>query len=336
MSRISLNKSGSPSCVPGFKVGHAELEHAALRTFGRSVPQGAVGGVHVAGSAAGTRQMDGLLPGHVVEKVHGVMFTGGSSFGLAASGGVLSWLEEKGFGMRAGPMVIPIVPAAVIFDLPITRGKGRPGPELGHAACEAANGGPMPRGSVGCGKGATVGKLFGLERAMKGGLGGASAQVGDLLVGAMVVLNCFGDVVDPGGNIIAGARDEKGTGLVDTEAWFLAGNRRGAFVQAENTTLAVVATNAKLDKVQACKVSALAHHGLVRSIAPVHTNFDGDLCVTMASGEVEADANGLGMIAARLLQQAVYDAAYSAGGLPGLPAAGDIEVLPKKTIRGMT
>ena len=335
MDRFSLNKSGSPSCVPGFMVGHAELEEAPCGLSVVLCPQGAVGGVHVAGSAAGTRQMDGLLPGHVVERVHGVMFTGGSSFGLAASGGVLSWLEQKGCGIKAGPMVIPIVPAAVIFDLPITKGKGRPGPELGFAACEAANGGPMQRGAVGCGKGATVGKLFGLERAMKGGLGGASARVGDLVVGAMVVLNCFGDVIDSLGRIIAGARSADGKGLADTEAWFMAGNQRGAFVQAENTTLAVVTTNAKLDKVQACKVSALAHHGLVRSIRPVHTTFDGDLCVTLATHEVGVDVNGLGMIAARLLQEAVYDAAYSAAGLAGLPAAGDIKATPEMPIRGM-
>ena len=332
MTSISLDKIGSPSSVPGFMVGHAELEDAPCGLSVVLCPRGAVGGVHVAGSAAGTRQMDGLLPGHVVEKVHGVLFTGGSSFGLAAAGGVQAWLEEKGFGIKAGPMVIPSVPAAVIFDLPLTGGKGRPGPELGLAACRSANGGEMPRGSVGCGKGATVGKLFGLERAMKGGLGGASARVGDLVVGAMVVLNCFGDVIDSKGSIIAGARDEKGDGFVDTEAWFLAGNQRGAFSPAENTTLGVITTNARLDKVQACKVSALAHHGLVRSISPVHTNFDGDLCVTLATGEVEADVNGLGMIAARLLQMSVYDAVSSASGLPGLPAGGELKPLAKKSI----
>ena len=332
MTRILLNKSGSPASVPGFLVGHAEMGDQACGLSVVLCPEGAVGGVHVAGYAAGTRQMDGLSPGHVVEKVHGVLFTGGSSFGLAAAGGVQAWLEKKSYGTMAGPLVVPSVPTAVIFDLPLTGGKGRPGPELGMAACLSASNGEMQRGSVGCGKGATVGKLFGLERAMKGGLGGASAQIGELRMGAMVVLNCFGDVIDPRGRIIAGARDEAGGGFVDTEAWFLAGNKRGAFAPAENTSLAVVTTNARLDKVQACKVSALAHHGLVRSITPVHTNFDGDLAVTLALGEVEADVNGLGMIAARLLQMAVYDAVNSALGLPGLPTCGQVKPMPKLSI----
>jgi L-aminopeptidase/D-esterase-like protein len=321
----NIDLAGSPASVPGFSVGHASLED---RHSGASVvlcPPGTVAGVEVMGSAPATRQLDGLGPGFWDGEVHGVCLSGGSSFGLDAAGGVVSWLEEHGRGLKLGEFILPKVPCAVIFDLPITGGQGRPGPEMGYAACRAASDGIMPRGSVGAGSGATVGKLFGLERAMKGGVGGASLSVGELKVGAMAVVNAFGDIVDEPGRLIAGARKAPDSlELAHTSAWFLAGNKRAAFQAADNTTLGVIATNAKLDKNSACKVAALAHHGLVRAINPVHTTFDGDLIFTLASGPVEADLNGLGIMAARVMQLAIYDAIRSARGLPGLPAACDL------------
>ncbi len=327
MSGFTLLPAGSPASVPGFAVGHAQLPELPCGVSVVLCPQGAVGGVDVRGSAAGTRQMDALHPGHVVERVHGLCLAGGSSFGLAAAQGVQAFLEEAGAGFPAGAYCIPIVPAAVIFDLGLTGGRGRPDPELGRAACRAAGPDPMARGSVGAGAGATVGKLFGLARAMKGGVGGAAARVGELRVGALAVVNAFGDIRDEGDHLIAGARAAPDSGeLMDTAAWFLAGGRREGFAAAppQNTTLAVVACNAGLTKPQACKVAALAHHGLVKAIEPVHTTMDGDLVICLAAGQVAADVNGLGVMAARLVRLAILDAVRAAAGLPGLPAARDL------------
>jgi L-aminopeptidase/D-esterase-like protein len=311
--------------VPGFAVGHAEdAEHPT----GVSVvlcPPGCTGGLAVMGSAAGTRQMDALQPGHLVQEVHAVVMSGGSSFGLAAASGAAAWLEERGRGLGLGPFTVPVVPAAVIFDLPLTGGRGRPGPELGRAACENAGRGPMARGNVGVGAGATVGKLFGAAQAMKGGVGGAALRLGGLAVGALAVVNAFGDVVDEKGRVLAGARAApESLQPAGTEARYLAGQRREAFQPAQSTTLGVVCTNAALDKPAAAKLAQVAHHGLVRAIRPVHTTFDGDLVIALASGRAQADPNGLGVMAAHLMALAIRDAVAAAKGLPGLPAAGEL------------
>ncbi|RJX35889.1 MAG: peptidase S58 family protein [Desulfarculus sp.] len=324
-SEMIINQQGSPSEVEGFLVGHAQDPAGPTGCSLVLCPQGAVGGVHMAGSATGTRQMDGLQPWHLVPLVHGVLFTGGSSFGLAAADGASAWLEEQGVGLSMGPIKIPILPTAVIFDLPITGGKIRPGPGMGRAACQAAARGPMSRGNVGAGCGATIGKLFGLAQATKGGLGGASLSVGRLRVGVMAVVNAFGDVLDEEGRIMAGARTApEAHQFADTTAWFLAGNLRQPGQASHNTTLAVVTTNARLDKSQACKVAAMAHHGLVRTVRPCHTTFDGDLVCVLATGQVEADLNGLGIMASRLLRLAIYDAVRSAEPLAGLPSAAQL------------
>jgi L-aminopeptidase/D-esterase-like protein len=320
-----IDPLGSPASVPGFAVGHAE--HPAEPT-GVSVvlcPPGCTGSLAVMGSAAGTRQTDALAPGHLVQQVHAVAFCGGSAFGLEAAGGVAAWLEERGRGLALGPFTVPIVPAAVIFDLPLSGGRGRPDAALGRAACENAGFGPMARGSRGAGAGATVGKLFGPAQAMKGGVGGASLALDGLAVGALAVVNAFGDVVDADGRILAGARAAPDSlEPAGTAARYLAGQRREAFQPAQSTTLGLVATNAALDKAACHKLAQLAHHGLVRSIQPVHTSFDGDLVIVLAAGEQKADPNGLGVMAAHLLALAVRDAATAARGLPGLPAARDL------------
>lgn len=324
-AEASWHRDGSPAEVAGFLVGHAQ--HAGGRTGCTVVlcPSGTVGGMEARGSATGTRQTDGLMPGHMVEEIQAVLLTGGSAFGLDAAGGVQAWLEERGRGVSAGAFCIPVVPTAVIFDLPLNHGGPRPDAALGRAACQAATAGPMPRGNVGAGAGATVGKLQGVTQACKGGLGGASYQAGELRLGALAVVNAFGDVLDERGRIIAGARREpQGRDFVDTAAWFLAGNQRRAFLPPSNTTLAVVTTNARLDKVQACKVASLAHQGLVRTIRPVHTVFDGDLVFVLATGQVQADLTGLGLMAAEAVARAVLDGVRAARGLPGLPAARDL------------
>ncbi len=320
--------TGSPADVEGFRVGHAQDQEGRTGLSVTLCPPGTVGGMAVAGNASGTRQVDGLDPAHMVGEVHAALFTGGSSFGLNATGGVQAFLEERGRGLIAGPHVIPVVPTAVIFDLPLVGGRARPDAAMARAACLAASQGPMARGNVGAGAGATVGKLFGPAQACKGGLGGASLQLGGLQMGVMVVVNAFGDVLDGRGRIIAGARlAPESLEFMDTAAWFLAGHRRQAFLPPSNTTLALVATNARLDKLQACKLAALAHHGLVRSLRPVHTVFDGDLVMVLANGKVEADLTGLGLMAAELVRRAVLDGARSAGSLPGLPAARDLSPL---------
>lgn len=324
-SKPLIDPTGSPASVPGFMVGHAGHKEHETGVSVVLCPPGTVAGVEVRGSAPATRQLDGLSPGFWDGEVHAVCLSGGSSFGLDAAKGVVTWLEEEGRGLKLGEFLLPKVPSAVIFDLPLTGGQGRPGPKLGYVACQAAGAGVMERGSVGAGRGATVGKLYGLGQAMKGGVGGASLSVGELKVGALAVVNAFGDIVNQAGRLIAGARTApESLELTDTAAWFLAGGQRLAFQPADNTTLGVIATNARLDKNSACKVAALAHHGLVRAISPVHTTFDGDLVFTLASGPIEADLNGLGIMAARVLQLAIYDAIYSAKGLPGLPAARDL------------
>lgn len=323
--RLEWLPQGSPASLPGFRVGHAVREDAPTGCSVVLCPPQTVGGVEARGSATGTRGMDGLLPGHMVDQVHAVVFTGGSSFGLAACQGVQDHLEAQGVGLAAGPFRVPVVAGAVIFDLPLSLGRGRPDAALGRAACLAASDGPMPRGNVGAGAGATVGKLYGPAQAMKGGLGGAGLRLGELYVAALAVVNAFGDVLGPDGAILAGARRAPDSlELVDTAAWFMAGNRRTSFRPPSNTTLGLVATNARLDKLAACKLAALAHHGLVRCIRPVHSVFDGDLVVTLASGQVEADLTGLGLLAAEALRRAVLDAVWSAQGLPGLPAASDL------------
>ena len=322
--------------MPGFAVGHADHPWHPTGVSVVLCPAGTVAGVEVRGSAPATRQLDGLGPGFWNGQVHAVCLTGGSSWGLDAAGGVMRWLEEQGRGQMVGEWRLPKVPTAVIFDLPLTGGRGRPGPELGYAACRAAGGDPMPRGEVGAGRGATVGKLYGLTRATKGGLGGAALRVGSLVVGALAVVNAFGDVVDPAGRLIAGARTAPDSlDLAGTSGWFLAGGRREAFHPVEdNTTLGVITTNARLDRNQCCKVAALAHHALVRAIDPVHTTFDGDLVFVLACGSEPADLNGLGVMAAQVLQAAIYDAVLSARGLPGLPAACQLRPRPAPSRQG--
>lgn len=327
------NLAGSPADVLGFAVGHAVHAGGCTGCTVVLCPPGCVGGINVGGSAAGTRQTDALQPGHLVQEVHAVTFSGGSAFGLDAAGGVAAWLAERGRGLKAGELVIPVVPTAVIFDLPLCHGE-RPHAALGRAACEAASAGPMARGNVGAGSGATVGKVMGLTQASKGGLGGASLVVGELVVAALAVVNAFGDVIDDQDRIIAGARTAPDSReFLDSAGLYLRGFRREGFHPTSNTTLAVVATNARLDKNGACKLAAMAQQGLVRGIEPVHTTFDGDLVIALASGQagdqVEADLNGLGVMAGRLVRLAVLDAVNAATSLPGLPAAGDLTPRPR-------
>jgi L-aminopeptidase/D-esterase-like protein len=289
-SEMIVNSSqGSIVDVPGLRVGHYTLSE---RLTGCSVvlaPDGAVGAVDVRGAAPGTRETDLLDPANLVDKVHAVLLSGGSAFGLDAATGVVRWLDEQGIGFETGYGRVPIVPAAVLFDLPVVREgdnpTARPNAEAGYAACEAATAATPAAGNVGAGAGACVGKLFGLDRCMKGGIGNASVRVGPWVVGALVACNAVGDVIDPGtGQILAGARTVDGQNLLDTQRAFLQGERSNRPLPGTNTTIGVVATNAMLTKAQAKRLAMSAHDGLARSIRPAHTTLDGDTLFALATG----------------------------------------------------
>ena len=310
--------------VPGIRVGHATDLEAITGCTAILCDGGAVGGVDVRGSASGTRELDALNPLHLVERCHAVVLAGGSAFGLDAAGGVMEFLEARGIGFDVGVTRVPIVPAAILFDLRIGRPDVRPDRTMGRRAAEAADAGPMAEGSVGAGTGATVGKLRGMAHAMKGGLGtAAAALLGGVVVGALAAVNAFGDVVDPEtGRILAGLRGPDGR-PAGTGAAMRAGILRPGYA-AENTTLAVVATNARLTKGQASKLAAMAQNGIARTISPAHTTFDGDLVFALATGQVEADLNLLGATAADLVVQAIVRGIKKAGTLGGVPAFADL------------
>jgi L-aminopeptidase/D-esterase-like protein len=316
---IVNSTGGSIVDVPGIQVGHFTLNE---RLTGCSVVlarDGATGGVDVRGAAPGTRETDLLDPSNLVDKVHAVVLSGGSAFGLNAATGVVRWLDEHGIGFETGYGRVPIVPAAVLFDLAVVRPgdnpKARPGAEAGYAACEAASTSPPAAGNVGAGAGACVGKLFGPNRCMKGGIGNASVRVGPWVVGALVACNAVGDVIDPAtGQVLAGARTVDGHTLLDTQRAFLNGERGNRPLPGTNTTIGVVATNATLNKAQAKRLAMSAHDGLARSILPAHTTLDGDTLFALATGTETspADLMLLTMMAAQATALATVDAIHQA------------------------
>jgi L-aminopeptidase/D-esterase-like protein len=319
--------------IPGLRVGHASDTSGCTGCSVVLCPEGTVGGVDIRGSAAGTREMDALSPLHLVPHVHGVLLAGGSAFGLDAAAGVMQYLEERGIGFDVQVTRVPIVPTAILFDLRLGDARARPDARMAYAACRDATDGPIQEGCVGVGTGATVGKLFGIGQAMKAGLGTAGLDLpGGLHVAALVVANAFGDVRDPStGKLLAGARDARASHrLVDTAAAMRRGVVRTGYT-AESTTLAVVATNARLTKAQATKAAQMAQQGLVRTIVPVHTTLDGDLVISLATCEVEADLNAVGLAAADVVAEAVLRAVKTATALGGLPAWRD---LPRRPASG--
>jgi L-aminopeptidase/D-esterase-like protein len=315
------------TAIAGIRVGHASNFDALTGCTAILCERGAVGGVDIRGSASETSSIDTLQPGHITSHVHGIVLSGGSAFGLETASGVRHYLEQHGAGFRVGRAVVPIVPGAVLFDLEIGKPGIRPTREMGEAAAAAATADPVKEGAVGAGTGATVGKIFGIRQAMKSGIGSGLVELpGGVLVAALVAVNAFGDVRDPAtGKLIAGVRRaQDGLELADTEAVMKSGALRPGASQSggpRNTTLAVVATNARLSKVEAGKLAALAGLGMARTIYPVYTMFDGDTCFALSIGDARADVNTLGVAAAEAVAQAVVRAvrnAPSMGGLPGL------------------
>jgi L-aminopeptidase/D-esterase-like protein len=312
--------------IPGLKVGHAQNFEAATGCTVVITSDGAVCGVDQRGGAPGTRETDLLRPMHLVEKVHAILLTGGSAFGLAAADGVMRWLEENKIGFNVGVAHVPIVPAAVIFDLTIGRPDIRPDAAMGYAACQHAtdNATAGAMGTVGAGTGATLGALLEAQVPMKGGLGSAVIDLGrGLLVGALFVVNCFGDVIDPdSGQILAGARKLPEDEFADTMQRLKMAE--GGFARQGNTVIGVVATNATLSKEAANKVAQMAHDGLARAIRPAHTMFDGDTIFALATGQREtADVNLIGAFAAEVATQAIINAVQQATSLAGILSLSD-------------
>ncbi len=323
-----MSVSGSIVDVPGVKVGHA---HDFVGLTGCTViltENGALAGVDVRGSAPGTRETDLLSPVNLVQQVHAICLSGGSAFGLDAASGVMTYLEERGFGLNVGIGVVPIVPAAVIFDLAIGDAKARPNAAMGYQACLNANSASVQEGNVGAGCGATVGKLAGHASAMKSGLGTASVRLSNgLVVGAIVAVNAVGNIRDPDtGEWVAGARGEDGgllspSQLREHTVEMGRGFSDGRDTVATNTTIAVVASNSILAKAQATKVAQMAHDGLARTIYPVHTMHDGDTVFALATGEMNANVDLVGVLSAEVLATAILRAVRTAKPAGGLPSA---------------
>jgi L-aminopeptidase/D-esterase-like protein len=292
--------------VAGLQVGHHTLTSRATGCTVVLCPEGASCGVSVRGGAPGTRETDLLRSENTVDRVHAVLLTGGSAFGLDAASGVMRWLEERGFGLQVGPVRVPIVPAAVLFDLWVGDPAIRPDATSGYAACEAASNEPPATGSVGAGAGARVGKLWGIARSMKGGLGSASVSTGGVTVGAIVACNAIGDVIDSDGSVLAGARSADGAALMHSAAALTGPEPPARLLAGTSTTIGVVATDAQLTKTQANQLAALAHHGLSRAVNPL-TMHDGDTLFALATGRAgrSADLSLLGALAAQAVAEAI-------------------------------
>lgn len=295
--------------VPGIKVGHAEDQGARTGCTVILCEGGAVAGVDIRGGAPGSRETALLDPINMVDKVHGILLTGGSAFGLEAANGVMQYLEEREVGFDVGVTHVPIVPASVLFDLTVGDYKIRPDGKMGYSACLNANLQEYRQGSIGAGTGATVGKIMGQSFSMKGGIGTWSIQLGDIVVGAIVAVNAIGDIVNPTDNrIIAGARNLDGNSFINTIQYMKTSPVLKQNTFMENTTLGVIATNVALTKAEAKKVSSMTHNAYARVIRPVHTQLDGDTIYTLSTGFVRADINVIGLLAMEAMEAAILQA----------------------------
>ncbi len=315
---------GSFTDIPGFKVGHAQDMDALTGCTVILCPPNTVGGVDQRGGAPGTRETDLLHPMHLVNQVTAILLTGGSAFGLDAAAGVMRYCEENKMGFDASYAIVPIVPAAVLFDLGIGDPNVRPDAEMGYQACLNASGDPPAEGNVGAGTGATVGKVLSPKMSTKSGIGTAVVDLGGGgKVAAIVAVNAFGDVVDPEtGEIIAGARGIKGyANTLKVMKSFVGRKVMGFSTGPDNTVIGVVATNVKLNKEQITRVAQMAHNGLARTIRPAFTLLDGDTVFALSSGEVEMDLNIVGAYAAIAYQEAILSAVKNAEKAGGIPAA---------------
>ncbi len=323
-------RSQRAKLLPGIRIGHASDFRGMTGCTVILCERGAVCGVDVRGSAAGTRELSTCQPGHVVERVHAILLTGGSAFGLDAARGVMQYLESRNVGFPAGKLRIPIVPAAVIFDLNLGSSRARPDAAMALRACRVASS-TVTEGSVGAGTGATVGKILGLRCATKGGVGFESLRLkSGVTIQALAVVNAFGDVLNPmTGTVLAGARrSQRSAEFVQTTSQMFRGKIRRGF-GSTNTTLVVIMTDAVLEKTGLTKVAQMAHDGMARAISPVHTQFDGDLVFALSMGRKRADLNTIGAAAAEATAGAIVRAIMSARGLGGVPAWRELSGLKK-------
>jgi L-aminopeptidase/D-esterase-like protein len=322
--KADMTKQIDFSEIEGIQVGHAQNLDAATGCSVIICEAGASVGVDVRGGAPGTRETDLLNPVNLIQKVHAVMLAGGSAFGLDAAAGVMQYLEERGIGFDVQVTRVPIVCGAVLFDLTIGDWRIRPDKDMGYQACVNAQSDARPLhnlhgGSIGAGTGATVGKILGTERAMKSGLGFYALQAGDLKVGAMVAVNCLGDILDPlTGEKLAGPLNEDMQTLADTESIMIQNCSGKKNLFAGNTTIGIVATNAAFTKTQATKLASMAQNGYARTMRPAHSMYDGDAIFAMSTGDVEADLSVVGLLAARVMERAVIAAVKNAGSLCGI------------------
>ena len=315
--------------IEGIKLGHAHNMEAATGCSVILCPEGASGGVEVRGGSPGTRETDLLNPVEFVDKVHGVVLSGGSAFGLDAASGVMHYLSEHNIGFDVGVTKVPIVCSAVLFDLVIGSSSIHPDKNMGYEAClNSENNYKDLNGNIGAGMGATVGKIKGIDFSMKGGLGTYAVQVGDLQVGAIVAVNALGDIFDSEKNsFIAGVLSDNRRSLSNTEDIMISQYNKGKNVFSGNTTIGLIATNANLNKAQASKVASMAHNGFGRAIRPAHTMFDGDTIFSLCTNKVNADVNVVGLLAAKTIEKAIIRGIKEAKTLHGVPSLNDLDNL---------
>lgn len=318
--------------VPGVLVGHEQNDEALTGCTVIICEEGATGGVDQRGGASGTRETDALRPMHLVNHVHAVMLAGGSAFGLDAATGAMKYLEEKGIGFDTQVAKVPIVASAILYDLAIGRSDIRPNAEMGYQACMKASSQPPKQGNYGAGTGATVGKILGMDQAMKSGIGTASVEIGNgIIIGAIVAVNAFGDVVDPkNGEIIAGVRAILSTTTDDSSRIVFANtlnvmkgivNQPFSNISAnQNTVIGTVATNAMLTKEEANKVAQMAQNGLALTIRPTHTMLDGDTIFVMATNKFKVDVNVIGAFAVQVVAAAIINGIKYTKPINGFPS----------------
>ncbi|MEG0856612.1 MAG: P1 family peptidase [Terrisporobacter sp.] len=313
------------TAIDGIKVGHMQDEEAATGCSVIICENGATSGVDVRGGSPATRETDLLNPVNMVQQIHAIVLSGGSAYGLDSCSGVMKYLEEKDIGFDVQVAKVPIVCGACLFDLVIGSPKVRPDLEMGYKAAQNANNTSYPNGNIGAGCGATVGKYLGPEFSMKGGLGTYAIQVGDLQVGAIVAVNCLGDVIDPEDNnkILAGMIKENK--FMDTEKIMISNYHDRTNLFSGNTTIGAIVTNAKFDKSEITKIASMTHNGYGRTMRPAHSIYDGDTIFAMSTGDVEADLSVVGMLAANVMEKAVVQAIKNADTLHGVKAYKDLK-----------
>jgi L-aminopeptidase/D-esterase-like protein len=307
--------------LAGLKIGHATAKEFLTGCTVFLCPPQTVGGVDVRGPAPGSRESALLAPEKPIPHIHAVMLTGGSAFGLATADGAMRYLAERGIGHETAIRPVPLVPTAVVYDLFLTQGQFTPTAEMGYEACQNAREAAISQGNVGAGAGVTVGKWNQTPRIMKAGFGLASVKVGDLVVGAGAVVNAMGDVVNADGSMLAGAWDENGGWLVDNDPYRFFPDSLPA--QISNTTLVVVYTNAKLNKVEVNRLAQRAHDGMAIAIRPVHTTHDGDTAFALATGAVEMGLDNVANIAVEMVAEAIRNGVRHAAGVMGIPGLAD-------------